>query len=516
MWWCNVIYVVGSSWLPLSPAEADGEEEAVATRRSKSKSMTGGSVSSSGSSLSQDNLHNSKNPFRSRRLQAGDTIRYCRQLPRLANDKDPLDYKDNMLVKSVHSYSACIQPSVGIHHVPSKKEVTDVLLQLTRKQILCYQARIIESGALIKALRNTRHETPGFQAILSLHKAFVDASAINMNPFLLSKGQIFQIIQRQVPWLETACISRLLSSYDTTNTGLIRYPRISCTLLACFETAMINIATALDRNKEKWSKYFVSSDEMASLASNNNNNSSSGNKSVASSNTSKTKTKSTASLYTKKTKDSFKHGDVTLSTVSMEDLLTEDEWKDFRGEIFILRFLHQFYAECSGFVQEQVDPKKLMKDNNSSQLLKDLASKQPVAMMKIEDLRELFACCVMGTDDEQIIDKLLQPMVQYLFEKMSKPTLDNESISHQHLVSTDHTLASTLNSSMVLGYTGVKSLFSQLAVTIDDLIDAILLHPLLLREFIRQIRAFREPAQPYIFGGSKPIEEAISIHSSKH
>lgn len=367
------------------------------------------------------------------------------------NADDPMDYKEEMRIQNLSRFNACIQPAIGIKQVPSQKEVTSVLLQLTRKQIMCYQTRIIESAELVKALKDTQHGTPGFQAILTLHEDFIMAASANINPVLLSKVQIYAIIQRHVPWLDSKSIGRLLTSYDTTNTGIMRFVRISTTLLCCFEPAMIKLASSLDKNSKQWSNYYISNDSMELGRSPHSFGGYEG-------------------CSRKATQQSHTIGD--------NEILTEVEWKDFRGEIFVIRFLHKMYSDCNGCTQSMI-------------------GKDPV--MKLEDLKELFTCCVTSTDEESMMEKLLEPMLQYLLLKLSGESL-TDSIDRTQNITSDSLLAGSLKAEKVLKYARLKSLFSQLVLDIDSLVDAVLVYPNVLREFIRQMRHFRKAASQLIIG----------------
>lgn len=104
-------------------------------------------------SVSLSTIHNTENPFR----RAANTtsisngiISHNRSMPRPSHVNDPLDYKDEMFIRSVGNFNACVKPELKIGGTPSRTEVTDTLVKLTRKTILSYNARIVETGAALR------------------------------------------------------------------------------------------------------------------------------------------------------------------------------------------------------------------------------------------------------------------------------------------------------------------------------------------------------------------------------
>ena len=55
-----------------------------------------------------------------------------------------------MFIRSVGTFNACVKPELKIGGTPSRTEVTDTLVKLTRKTILSYNARIVETGAALR------------------------------------------------------------------------------------------------------------------------------------------------------------------------------------------------------------------------------------------------------------------------------------------------------------------------------------------------------------------------------
>lgn len=92
--------------------------------------------------------------------------------------------------------------------------------------------------------------------------------------------------------------------------------------------------------------------------------------------------------------------------------LTETEWKDFRQEILILRFLHQLYAECAGYQRHMIQAKQAATRAKTSSGADLVESSGQSSKMRLEDIRELFCCCSGSADDEVKIDAALHVTLQ--------------------------------------------------------------------------------------------------------
>jgi len=97
--------------------------------------------------------YNSENPFRRANkpssLSSG-IITHSRSIPRPVHPNDPVDYKDEMFIKPVGGFNMCIKPEIKVGSAPSRSEVSETLIKLTRKTILSYNARIVETGAALR------------------------------------------------------------------------------------------------------------------------------------------------------------------------------------------------------------------------------------------------------------------------------------------------------------------------------------------------------------------------------
>jgi hypothetical protein len=399
--------VADSSWLQLDPLQTENAYD-----------------NDSSSLLEPLTSSHSLNPFRSSARQHKN-VRYARRLPRPIRVQDPTDYKDDVCVRTVSSFTAVLSPSFSIDQAPSRKEIATALKHLTQKQILCYQTRVVEVGALIRGLRDSKHSTPGLQAIFALHEAMIRAAALSANPFVLSRGQLMQILSSQLPWVEEAALGRLLLAFDPTNTGFVRFVRLSCALLACFEPAMANLAIALDKaSARSWKQLLglVGSDQ---------------------------------------------------SRASRAPPYTEEEFKELKGELVVLRFLHRLYSECSGYRTQSPD----------------CTGPQIEAKMSVNDISELLICGSTSPEDEFNMQSLLIPCIESLLP---------DSLSNGH----------------TLQHAGLRAILGTVNVTYEELTAALLHHPPVLNEFVRQLRAFRAAAKPFAFAGSHSIEDSISLYTA--
>lgn len=86
--------------------------------------------------------------------------------------------------------------------------------------------------------------------------------------------------------------------------------------------------------------------------------------------------------------------------------------------------------------------------------------------------------------------------------------------SVQASVSTNHSSTSIIDVLHILKYGDLASIKTLPRISRDDLISTIKKHPSFLKEFIRQVRAFRQAAKPYLLFGSSSIEDSISQFNS--
>ena len=346
------------------------------------KSSAVKTIGSDESSIKFPNARNSDNPFR-RQMLTRLVISHTHSQLKAPNSLDPLSYKGEMAIHAAGQYNIAVKPSIAIGQVPSQSEVCTILETLTRKALLSFNARIVECGTTLRALKDPRHVSPGLDAIFALHKAFVSAAATSPNNWLLNKQQITQVLLSQVKWLDPSTVHRLLLSFDTQNTGLIRYVRISATLLCCSKPAMIELSTTLNRAFSKMKK----------------------------------KNKTDA------------------------EKLDEEELSEYVGELVLIGFMHRLYEECAGSSvlrlkkndrrdiiaklagrsgSKLADVDRSYTAMKSSSLTEDDDEEEEEDYegvgMRLQDFVEAFSCCSTCIEDEVAISEISQPIMQYLFD----------------------------------------------------------------------------------------------------
>lgn len=162
------IFIESDRFIKLDPVESSIVDTAASVGSSLSKANS--SSSSSVGSLSKQSIvpiiekssigsvtlstcFNSENPYRratNRRSVVDGTVSHSRSVPHPLRPSDPLQYKDEMFIKPAGDYSVCVKPEIKLGGTPSRSEVTSTLVKLTRKNILCFNARIVETGAALR------------------------------------------------------------------------------------------------------------------------------------------------------------------------------------------------------------------------------------------------------------------------------------------------------------------------------------------------------------------------------
>lgn len=272
------------------------------------------------------------------------------------------------------------------------------------------------------------------------------------------------MISRSVPWLGMESIIRLVKSFDPQNTCLIRYVRISTTLLATLQPAMIELASTFNRVRAK----------------------------------------------------------IRITDENREE-------HECMSELIMVRFLHSLYEECSGGTEWKMVPVSTSTSIPSSSESKEEDSSEkkmngqkdryemkrvPVGM-KLEDLPELFSCCVSCVEDEIVMDRGVQTLMQYFYSEAQRTSflMQGDSIG----TSSSGGFGS-VSSESVVKYPLLKSSVVLSRIGQEDLIEALRLpqHAAFLKEFIRQVRNFRKLAAPYIFKSAVSLQDSIEQFSSSN
>lgn len=334
--------------------------------------------------LKMSDTNNSLNPYRP-------IVAYCKRKVRQANALDPVDYRDDARVKGLSNYAVAIKATKLIkgNEVPTKAEINESIARLKRTSVLSYDMRIAETGAVVKALMDIRHPSPGVAAIAALHRAFIQASSMNPNPWILNRSQIHEVFSSQAYWLPEEVIRRLISAYDPENCGVVRYIRLTASLMCCTRSAMNDLMSLIQGvQKAKEAK------RLAKLAL----------QSAAIGKAVKDRSKGLERNW---------YDDKSLPTasdvVSVSSPSTRTSTSNSRGErsstsssvfhskydgiLFLMRTIHGLYEDCEGGV--------------------------PGASvgMKIEDIMESLSCCVTSVEDEIQMERKAKALVQTIFER---------------------------------------------------------------------------------------------------
>lgn len=316
-------------------------------------------------------------------------------------------------------------------------------------------------------MKNPKHETPGLQSIIELHRSFIEAAQLNPNNWLLHRDQVVEVFQRDVSWLGVESAMRLVKSFDPQNVGLIRFVRLTATLTAALQPAMIELASTFNRVRNK----------------------------------------------------------IHVTDENREEL-------DCMSELIVIRFLHSLYEECAGGTTLRV---ALVNGNEtahtpavgaaeeakSSQQVRQTFTMQQLAVgMKLEDLPELFSCCVASVDDELTIERQVQPLMEHLHQEAQKrsflASIEGDAFTNPlsygaSSSSSSSSIPLSADSKTLLKYPLLKSAVTLARVSQEELIEALQLpqHKPFLMEFIRQVRTFRKMAAPYTFKNSVNLDDAI-------
>lgn len=291
---------------------------------------------------------------------------------------NPILYRQPVMVKQAGRYSVISRTPAGVGQVPTKEDINKSLATLCRKSTLCYDVRIVETGATLGALQNVLHPTPGLAAIIDMHRSFVDSACLNPDPWLLSRPQLTHVIKDKLTWLNEEIIKRLVSAYDPQRGGLIRYIRLSVSLLCCARPAMTQLITILNAANEKKKEIQRQSAKLRGVVL-----------------------------------DEDEHED---------DVLKSKELLEYQGEIFLLRLIHGLYEDCDGRMNVA------MVDENGQALPADSI---PVIGIKITDIVESLSCCATGIEDELAMEKACEPLLQLIYKEAMENDLVYKDIFKQ-------------------------------------------------------------------------------------
>jgi hypothetical protein len=122
-----------------------------------------------------------------------------------------------------------------------KDGVMKALTSIAKSALFAYDTRIVETGALLMALQDSKNTAPGLASVINLHRRFVDAASTNPNTWLLHTRQLILVLNDTIPWLGVDVANRLMAAYDPKRSGVVRYVRIACSVIAGSKPAMMDL-----------------------------------------------------------------------------------------------------------------------------------------------------------------------------------------------------------------------------------------------------------------------------------
>jgi hypothetical protein len=376
------------------------------------------------------------------------------------NPRNPTEYRSELSYKKAGSLSIVIKAdkttggrivdkdgkykidpqtnTIALNNVPTRSEIQKSLSFVARKTLLGYDTRIVETGALLKALTSPKHSTPGIPAIMDLHHALIGAGALNPNQWLLKREQVAKVIRRKAPWLEEngkhndyeydsgddappgdshgdkgnqGVLRRLISAYDADKSGLVKFVRLSVSLLCCCKPDMANLISLLSTMEEKLQKARQKELDWDAIQHEKKNYEK----------TDKLKTTSTSTHGHIHDAGDFGNGtgaygveDVDCDNFSHSStssiLSAAAHFKNkYGGEVYLLKLIHGLYEDCEG----TFSPEELATRGSHTRSLAE-----PGMGIRIDDISEALCCCSCSIEDELVMGKLVDTyLIQRLYDK---------------------------------------------------------------------------------------------------
>jgi len=156
-------------------------------------------------------------------------------------------YDRGVAVSEVGGWAAVIKSDPSSSR-PSKERIRKGLTSVARFNLLSFDTRIVETGTIIKAVQDNRLPAPGVAAVMELHSLFIDAAAMNPNPWVVHRSQFTTVMSSFLPWVPREVIGRLFSAYDPEHSGVMRYVRLTSALIAGSRPAMAQLIGLLSED----------------------------------------------------------------------------------------------------------------------------------------------------------------------------------------------------------------------------------------------------------------------------
>jgi len=345
---------------------------------------------------------------------------------------------------------------IALNDIPTRGEVHRALSQIARRTLLGYDTRIVETGAVLRALQSPKHHSPGMPAIMDLHRAFIQAASMNPDPWLLKREQVAAVLQSKIPWLESenkaaiarkrgkkrsgwggcggkdsmdehdmsspagdshaalgnqGVIRRLISAYDPQGCGLVRFVRLSVSLMCCCNPGMANLVSMLTAAEEKRHAAKAAREQEERAWD------------VAQANATKFEN-TTPYLHTSTDTHSHVHdpggvlgtkryGHDEEASIESHTTASVSAYREQNGgEVYLLKLIHGLYEDCEG----AHDP-----SNTTSTSPTNRPLGQAGMGIRLDHVSEALSCCCTSVEEELRIGALVDKyMVQSLFDKAMK------------------------------------------------------------------------------------------------
>lgn len=122
-------------------------------------------------------------------------------------------------------------------------------LALGQLDMLAFDTRLVETGALVKALGDPRNDSPGIPSVFRLVRLFRQVSCVNADSSVVSVSQAASVLCSTLPWLSIASIHRLLAASDPSRTGFVRYVCMLLPVVAYFSPNSSDLVAFVEMDK---------------------------------------------------------------------------------------------------------------------------------------------------------------------------------------------------------------------------------------------------------------------------
>lgn len=398
-------------------------------------------------------VQKSGNPHRAR-FRHDDDLKYSSHQSLQALRQKVVDHKKysrpsyNM---NYGTYNVSVKEPV-LKALPTKECISSSMSQVSKHATISYKTRIVETGALLRALQDQRHPSPGLAAILDLNRAFIVAASFNPSTWTISRIQFEQVLQEQVSWYEKKSALRLASAFDTRKSGMIKFSRLSAALVAGNRPAMSVLMSNLSKDRDK----------------------------------------------------------VDSSGNSFLLRLLHSVYEDCDGGVVeeIVSTLEKSPNKCMEMAKPNSHTGLGIKLEDIPEILSACATNAEEEMYIRDISMEIVQ--VLYEHDKSRAKSLEDLESKYLFLRIA--TEETQECASSAVSKTDRDCHKRLFATKILKYPELKHISSTSRVSQNDFVKSVIHHPEVLKEFDRQVNRFRELLTPYQVNGSISYEDSVSLN----